>query len=210
MASDPTISCQIDGETMETVTYFICLCSKITADSECSHEIKKKMLSPWKKSYDQPRLCIKKQRHYFLDKGPYCQRYHFSSSHVWMWDLDHKEGWTPKNWSFWTVVLEKTIESPLDRKDIKQVNLKGNQSWILIEGTDAATETPVLWSPDVKSQIIGKDPDAGKDWVQEGKWMTEDGMVGWHPWLNGQELSKLFKMVKDRETWHAEVHRVAK
>ena len=139
------------------------------------------------------RLCIKKQRHYFVDKSQYCQRYRFSSSYVWMWDLDYKEGWAPKNWSFWTVVLEKTLESSLDRKDIKPVNLKGNQSWILIGGTDAETKAPILWPPDVKSQIIGKDPDAGKDWVQEGKGMTEDGMVGWHPWLNGQEFEQALR-----------------
>ena len=124
-----------------------------------------KMLAPWKKSYDQPRQRIKKQRHYFANKGPSSQGYGFSSSHVWMWELDHKESWAPKNWCFWTVVLEKTLGSPLDCKKIKPVHAKGNQSWIFIGRTDA--ETPILWPPDGKNWLIGKDPDAGKDWGQE-------------------------------------------
>ena len=105
-----------------------------------------------------------------------------------MWELDYKESWSPKNWCFWTVVLEKTLESPLDCKEIKPVNPKGNQPWILIGETDAEAEVPVLWPPGVKSQLIEKDPDAGKDWGQEEKGVTEDEMVGWHRWLNGQEF----------------------
>ena len=139
------------------------------------------MLSPWKKSYDKPRQCIKKQRHHFTDKGPGSQSYGFSSSHVQMWELNHKEGWVLKNWCFWTVVLEKTRESPLDSKEIKPVNPKGIQPWIFIERIDA--EALVLWPPDVKSWFIGKDRDAGEDWEQ--KEATEDEMVGWHHQLNG-------------------------
>ena len=112
MESGPITSWQIDGETVETVRDFIFLGSQITADGDCSHEIK--TLAPWKKSYDQPRLHIKKQRHYFANKGPYSQSYRFSSSHVQMWELDYKESWVLKNWCFWTVVLEKALESPLD------------------------------------------------------------------------------------------------
>ena len=128
-----------------------------------------------------PRQCIKKQRHYFANKGPPSQSYGFSSSHVWIWELDCKESWAPKNWCFWTVVLNKTVESPLDCKEIQPVHSKGNQSWIFIVRTDA--QTPILWLPDANNWLIGKDPDAGKDWRQEE---TEDEMVGWHHWLNGR------------------------
>ena len=133
------------------------------------------MLAPWKKSYDKPRLHIKKQRYHFADKGPSSQSYGFSSSHVWMWELDHREGWMLKNWCFWTVVLEKTPESPLDCKEIKPVHPKGNQSWIFAGMTDAEAETPIIWPADVKNWLIGKDSDAGKDRRQEEeKGMTED------------------------------------
>ena len=150
--------------------------------------MKLKVLAPWKKSYDQPRQHIKKQRHYFASKCPSSQRYGFSSSHVWMWELDYKESWVPKNWCFWTVVLKKTLESPLDCKEIQPVLPKGHQSWIFIERYDAEAETPILWPPDAKNWLTGKDPDAGKDWRQEEKAMTEDEMVGWHHWLNGHEF----------------------
>ena len=134
-ASYPNTSWQIDVETMETVTDIIFLGSKIAVGSDCSHEIK--TLVSWKKSYDQPRQHIKKQRHYFADKGPSSQSYGFSSGHVWMWELDYKESWAPKNWCFWTVLLEKILESSLDSKEIQPVNPKGNQSWIFIGRTDA-------------------------------------------------------------------------
>ena len=143
------------------------------------------MLTPWKESYDQPRQHIKKQRHYFANKGPSSQGYGFSSGHVWMWELDYKESWAPKNWCFWTVVLEKTLESPLNCKEIQPVHPEGDQPWVFIGMTDAEAETPILWSPDVKSWLIWKDPDAGKDWGREEKGMTEDEMVGWCHWLNG-------------------------
>ena len=148
------------------------------------HEIKK-TFAPWKKSYDQPRQCIKMQRHYFANKVPSSQSFGFSSSHIWMWESHHKESWAPKNWCFWTVVLEKTLESPLDCKEIQPVHPKGDQSWILILRTDTEAEIPVLWPSDAKNWFIGKDPDAGKDWKQEEKGTTEDEMVGWHHWLNG-------------------------
>ena len=137
--------------------------------------MKLKELAPWKKSYDQSRQHGKKRRHYFSDKGPSSQSYGFSSSHVQMWELDHKDGWLLKNWCFWTVVLEKTLESILDGKEIQPVHPKGNQSWIFIERTDAEAETPILWPPlGEKNWLIWKDPDAGKDWRQE-----EKGMTGW-------------------------------
>ena len=186
MASGLITSGQTDGETMETVTNFIFLGSKIAADGDCSLEIK--TFAPWKKSYNQPRQHIKKQRHYFANKGPSSQSYGFSSSHVWMWELDYKEGWAPKNWCFWTVMLEKTLESPLGCKEIKPVNPKGNQFWIFIERTDAEAEAPILWPPDVRNWLTGKDPDARKDLGQEGKGMTDNEMVGWHHWLNGHEF----------------------
>ena len=156
----------IEGERMERVTDFIFLGSKITADGDCSHEIK--TLAPWMISYDKPWYHNKKkERHHFADKGPYSQSYGFFSSQLQMWEVDHKEGWALKNWCFPTVVLEKTFESPLDCKGIKPVNPKGNQPWIFIERTDAEAEAPILWSPDVKSQLIGHDSDAGKEWGQE-------------------------------------------
>jgi len=157
------------------------------ADGDCSHEVKRRLLLG---SYDQPRQHIKKQRHYFADKDLSSQSYGFSNSHVWTWELDYKESRAPKNQCFLTVVLEKTIESSLDCKEIKPVNPKGNQSWIVIGRTDAEAETPVLWPPDAKNWLIGKDPDSGQDRRQEEKGMTEDEMVGWHHWLDGHEFEK--------------------
>ena len=147
------------------------------------------MLAHEKKNYDQPRQPIKKQRHYFANKGPSCQSYGFSNSHVWMWELDYKESWVLKKWCFWTVVLEKTLESPLDCKEIQPVHPK-DQSWVYIGRTDAEAKTPILWPPDAKSWLIGKDPDAGKDWRWEEKGMSEDGMVGWHHQLDGHEFEQ--------------------
>ena len=129
------------------------------------------------------RICIKKQRYYFVNKGPSSQGYGFSSGHVWMWELDYKESWALKNRCFWTVVLEKTLVSPLDCKEIQPVHPKGDQSWVFIERTDVEAETLILWPPDAKSWLIGKDPDAGKDWGQVEKGTTEE-MVGWHHRLN--------------------------
>ena len=146
------------------------------------------MLAPWKKSYDQPRQHIKKHRHYFANKGPSNQSYGFTSSHVQMLELDYKESWVPKNWCFWTLVLEKTLESPLDCKEIQPIHPKGDQSWVFTGRTDVEAETQILWPPDVKSWLIGKDPDAGTDWGQEEKGTTEDEVVGWHHWLDGHEF----------------------
>ena len=129
----------------------------------------------------------KKQRHYFANKGPSSQGYGFSSGHVWMWELDYKEGWTPKNWCFWTVVLEKTLESPLHCREFQLGHPKGNQSWIFIGRTDAEAESPILWPPDERADSL-EDLDAGKDWRQKEKGTTEDEMVGWHHLLNGHEF----------------------
>ena len=148
------------------------------------------MFTSWKKSYDQPRQHIKKQRHYFANKGPSSQSYGFSSSHVWIWEMDYKESWALKNWCFLTVVLEKTLESPLDCKEIQQVHPKGNQSWIFIGRIDAEAEIPILWPPDGKNWLIEKDPDAGKDWGQEEKGTTEGEMVGWHHRLYEYEFEQ--------------------
>ena len=227
------------------------------------------MLTSWKENYDQPRQHIKKQRHYFANKGLSRQGYGFSSSHVWIWELDCEESWALKNWCFWTVVLEKTLESPLDCKEIQPAHPRGDQSWVFIGRTDVEAETPILWPPDAKetkeernrerkkvkslshvwlfatlwtvayqsppsmgfsrqeywsglpfpspgdlpnsgieprspalqadtlpselpgkpkSWLTWKDPDAGKGWSQEEKGTTEDEMIGWHYWLDGQEF----------------------
>ena len=144
-----------------------------------------KTTASWKESYDKLRQHIKKQRHNFANKGLYSQSYGFSSSHVLMWELDHKEGWAPKNWCFQTVVLGETLE---DSKEFKPVNPKGNQPWLCIERTDVEAGAPILWPPDVKSWLIWKDPDVGIDWRQEEKGTTEDEMIGWHHRLDGHEF----------------------
>ena len=140
---------------LETVRDFILFGSKITEDGDSSFEMKKTLV-PWKTIYDQPRQQVKKQRHCFAKKGPSSQSYGFSSSYVWKWDLDCKESWALKNWCFWTVVLEKTLESPLDCKEINTVIPQGNQSWVFTENTDAEAEAPILWPPEV-NWLIGKD-----------------------------------------------------
>ena len=163
MAFGPITSWQIDGETVETVTEFTLGPYKSTADDDCCRKIKRCLLLGRKARQcikDKPRQCIKKQRHHFADKSPYSQSHGFSSSRVWIWELDHKEGWVLKNWCLWIVALEKTLESPLDSKEIKPVNLKGNKSWMFIGRTDVEAETPILWLPDAKSSLVWKDPDA--------------------------------------------------
>ena len=179
----------IDGETLKTVTDFNFLGSNITADGDCSHEIKRLLLLE-RKTMTSLDTILKSSDFALLRKVFLIKAMFFSSTHVCMWELDHKESWVLKNWCLWTVVLEKTLDSPLDCKEIKPVNLKGNQSWIFIGRTDPETEAPVLWPPDAKNGLIGKDPDAGKDWRQEEKGMTEDEMVGWHHQLNGHEFEK--------------------
>ena len=166
------------------------------------------MLAPCKKSYDKPRQHIKKQWYYFANRSPYSQSYGFSSSHVWMWELDHKEGWVLKKSCIWTVMLEKTLESPLDCKKIKPVHPKGNQSWIFIGRIDFKVVAPIFWSPDANSWLFRKAPDAVKDWRQK-KGMTRDEMVGWLDPMD-MSLSKLQEMVKDRKAWHAAVYWVTK
>ena len=180
MASGPITSWQIDGE---TVTDLILGGSKITSDGDCSHEIIRcLLLGEVMTSLDS----IFKSRDITLPKkGLSSQNYGFSSSYVCTWELDYKESSLLKNWCFWTVVLEKTLESPLDCKKIQPVHPKGNQSWIFIGRTDAEVETPILWPPDAKNWLIWKDPDAGKDWRWEEKGTTEDEIVGWHHQLNG-------------------------
>ena len=152
------------------------------------------MLTLWKESYDQPRQHIKKQRPYFVNKGLSSQGYGFSSGHVWMWELDYKESWAQKNWCFWTMVLEKTLESPSDCEEIQPVHPKGDQSWLFIGRSDVEAETPILWPPHAKSWFIGKDSDAGRDWGQEEKVMTENKMAGWHHRLDGHEFEQALEV----------------
>ena len=178
MASGPIVPWEIDGE---TVSDFILGDSKFTADGDCSHDIKRHLLLGRNVMTNLDSTL--KSRDITLPASS--QSYGFSSSHIWMWELDHKEGWALKNWCFWTVVLEKTFQSPLDCKEIKPVNPKGNQFWIFIGRTDAEAEAPIFWPPDAKSRLIRKDPNAGKDWSQEEKGTTEDELVGWHHWLDG-------------------------
>ena len=187
MASDPITSWQIDGETMETVTDFILRVFKITADSDCSHEIKRHLFLGRKAMANLD--SILKSRDITLPTKVFLVKLQFFSSHVWMWEFDYKESWVLKNWCFWTVVLEKTLESPLDCKNIQPVHPEGNQSWIFIGKTDAEAETLILWPPDAKNWLIGKDPDSGEDWRQE-KGMTEDEMVGRQHWLDGHEFEQ--------------------
>ena len=170
------------------------------------------MLAPWKKSYDKPRQCITKQRHHFVDKGLYSQSYGLYSSHVWMWELDshiNKEDWVLKNWCFWTVVLEKALESPLDCKEIKAVNPNGNQPWMFIGRTDAEAEATILWPSDMKNQLVGKDPDAGKHWRQEEREIDNE-RVGWHQWLNGHECEQTPRDCEGQGSCHAAVHGLTK
>ena len=168
---------------------FFSLSSKITADGDCSHETERCFLLGRKAMANLDSI-LKSRDISLLTKGPYSQSYSFSSSHAWMWELEYKESWEPKNWCFWTVMLKKTLESPLDRKEIKPVRPKGDQSWIFIGKTDAEAEAPILWSPDLKNWLLGKDPDAGKDRRQEEKGVIEDEMAEWHHRLNGDEFEQ--------------------
>ena len=166
------------------------------------------MLAPWKKSYDKPKKHIQNLRHYFTNKGLSSQGYGFSSSHVWMWELDYKKNWVLKNWCFWTVVLKKTLESPLDCKEIQPVHPKWNQAWIFIGRTDAEAETPILWPPDVKNWLMKR------PWCWErSKTEGEGNDRGWDGWMVSLTqwtwVSKLRELVMDREAWHAAVHGVA-
>ena len=174
------------GKQWKTGTDFIFWGSKITADGGCHHEIKRFLLLG-KKAMTNLDSTFKSRDITLPTNVRIVKAMVFSNSHVWMWELDHKEDWMPKNWGFWTVVLKKTLQSPLDSKEIQPLNRKGNLPWIFIGRTNAEPEAPILWAPDMKSPLIGKDPDAGKDWKQEESGVTEDEMVGWHHWLKGHE-----------------------
>ena len=186
MASGPITPWEIDGETVETVADLFLGGSKIIADGDCSHEIKRHLLLG-RKVMTYLDSILKSRDITLPTKVHLVKAMVFPSGYVRMWNLDCEESWASKNWCFWTVVLEKTLASPLDCKEIQPVHPKGNQPWIFIGRTDAEAETPVLWSLAAKDWLICKDPDAGKDLRQEEKGTTEDEMVGWHHQLNGQE-----------------------
>ena len=186
MASGPISSWQIDGEKVETMADFIFLDSKITVDGDCSHEVKRCLLHG-RKAMTNLDTHFKKQRHNFADHS---WSYGFSSSHVWMWELDPKEGWVLKNGCFWIVVLEETFESPLDSKELKLVNPKGNQPWIFIWRTNV--EAPILWPPDPKIWLSGKDLNAGKERGQEEERMR---------WLDGITNSMNMNLSKPGRQW---------
>ena len=191
MALGSITSWEIDGEIMEIGRGFIFLGSKITADGDCSHEIKRCLLPGRKVMTNLDRIL--KSRDVTVPTKVHLVKICFFSSHVWMWKLDHKESWASKNWCFWTVVLEKTPESPLDYK-IKPVNPKGNQLWIFIGKTDVEAETPILLPRDVKNWLFWKDPDAGKDWRQEQTGTTEDEIAEWHHRLPGHEFEQALRV----------------
>ena len=191
MASGPITSWQIDRERTGAVTGFIFLGSKITADGNCSHEIKRCLLLGRKAMANLDSVLKGRD---IADKSLSSQSYGFVSSHVWMWELDYKESRVPKNWYFWPVVLEKTLDSLLDCKEIQPVHRKGNQSWTFIGRTDAEAEIPILWPPDTKSWLIGKDPDTGKNWRRDEKGMTENEMVWWHHQLDGHESEQALRV----------------
>ena len=179
----------------------------MTADGDYSHEIKVCLLLGKKIMTNLD--SILKSRDITLNKGPSSQGYGFSSGHAQMWELEYKESWAQKNWFFWRVVLEKTLESPLECKEIQPVHHKGDQFRGFTGRTDVEAETPVLWPPDAKSWFIWKDPDAGKDWGQEEKRTKEDEMGGWHHQINGHGFGALWELLMDGEAWHAVVHGVA-
>ena len=185
IASGPITSWELDGETVETVSDLIFGGSKITADGDCSHEIKRCLLLGRKVMINLDSTF--KSRHITLPAKVYLVKAMVFPVVMYGCELDCEEGWVPKNWCFWTEVLEKTPESPLDCKEIQPVHSEGYQSWVFIGRNDAKAETPVLWPPHVKSWLTGKDSDAGRDWGQEEKTTTEDEMAEWHHWLDGHE-----------------------
>ena len=208
MASSPIIPWQIDREKVEAVTHFLFLDSKITVDDDCSHETRGPLLLGRK---PKTKLnIVLKSKNITLPTDVHIVKTIVFPVVMYRCEVNHKEGRVPKNWCFQTVVQEKTLQSPLESKEIKPVNPKGNQPWILTGRTNAEAEAPILWPSDAKSQLIGKDPDAGKDQGQK-KRATEDEMVGWHHWFNGHELGQTQEMMRtDREAWGAAVHGNAK
>ena len=206
MASGPITAWQIEGENVEVVIDFLLLGSKITADSDCSHEIRRWLLLGRKVMTNLD--SVEKQRHYSADKGLYSQGYGLPSGHVWLWELDSKEGRTPKNWCLRTVVLEKIPKSPLDSKEIKPANLKGDQPWIFTGRTDTEAEAPILWplmwrvDSLEKTLMLGKVEGRRRRWQQRIKWL--DGMTD----SMDMNLSQFFELVMDREAWRAASHRV--
>jgi len=200
---------QTDGEKMEIVADFLFLGSKITVDSDCSHEIKRHQLLG-RKAMTNLDSVLKSRVIIFPTKVHLVKAMFFFSHYVHKWELDDKEGWALRNWCFQTVVLEKILESPLDGKEIKPVHSNGNQPWIFTGRTDAKAEAPILCPPDVKSWLIGKDPDAGKDWRQEEKGTMENEMVDGMTDSMDMSLSKIREIVKNREYWHAAVHGVTR
>ena len=187
MASGPITSWEVDGETGEAVSNFLFGGSKITADGDCSHDIIKRRLLLGRKVMTNLHSIFKRRDITLPTKVRLIKAMVFPVI-MYRWELDYKESWVLKNWCFWTVVLEKTLESPLDCKEIQPINPKGNRSWIFTGRTKAEAETPILWTSDVKNWLIWKNSDTGKDWKQEEKGMTEDEMAGWHHWPNGHEF----------------------
>ena len=192
MASSPITAWQIEGEKAKVVTDFLFLGSKITVDGDCSHEIRRWLLLG-RKAMTNLNSVLLVSRDVTLPTKVHIVKAIGTSGHVQLWKLDSKEGRMPKNRCLRTAVLEKTPESNLDSKDIRPVNLKGNQVWILVGKTDAKAETPVFWSSDANSWLIGRVPDAGEDWGQKEKRPSEDEVTGWRHWCNGHELGQTLR-----------------